>query len=64
MSVTTFHIIHVIVGLWLIAVPVLRIFEMNTAAAAWNNIIVGAIVAAYNAWFLFIRGNTEVKTKQ
>ncbi|MEW6309001.1 MAG: hypothetical protein AB1492_08145 [Bacillota bacterium] len=64
MSLTTFHIIHVIVGLWLIAVPLLRIFELNTAAAAWNNIIVGGVVAAYNAWFLFLKDNTDVKTKR
>jgi hypothetical protein len=59
---TTFHIIHIVVGLWLVAAPLLGIFTTRSALLT-NNIVVGAVVALYNAWFLFVKGNTEVKSR-
>jgi hypothetical protein len=57
---TTFHVIHIIVGIWLVTAPLLGIFTTRSALLT-NNIVIGAVVALYNAWFLFVRGNTEVR---
>jgi hypothetical protein len=51
------------VGAWLVAAPLLGIFA-TTESLLMNNIIVGAVVALYNAWFLFVRGNTEVRERR
>jgi len=59
---TTFHVIHIIVGIWLVAAPLLGILTTRSAILT-NNIVVGAVVALYNAWFLFVRSNTDVKTR-
>lgn len=59
---TTFHVIHIIVGIWLVAAPLLGIFTTRSALIT-NDIIVGAVVALYNAWFLFVRGNTDVRNR-
>ncbi len=32
-----------------------------TRGLFWNNVIVGAVVALYNAYYLFARGNVDVK---
>lgn len=61
MAVTTFHIIHIIVGAWLIISPNLGVFDTMTRGLFWNNVIVGAVVALYNAYYLFARGNVDVK---
>jgi len=61
-GMTTFHIIHIVVGLWLVAAPLLGIFTTRSALLT-NNIVIGAVVALYNAWFLFVKGNTEVKSR-
>ncbi len=49
-------------GLWLIGAPLLGILTTRSAIVT-NNIVVGAVVALYNAWYLFVRGNTEVTNK-
>jgi len=41
---TTFHIIHILVGLWLALVNVTNILTPTTLA--WNNLVLGLIVAA------------------
>lgn len=61
-SLTTFHIIHIIVGAWLVFAPFLGIFATEESLLM-NNIVVGSVVALYNAWFLFIKGNTQVNPK-
>ncbi len=60
---TTFHVIHIIVGIWLIAAPYLGILTTRSAINL-NNVIVGAVIALYNAWFLFVRGNTNVTNRR
>ncbi len=61
-SVTTFHVIHIIVGIWLVAAPLLGIFT-TTSALITNNIIVGAVVALYNAWYLFVKNNMGMRSR-
>jgi len=56
---TTFHIIHLIVGIWLAIVNYTPI--MAPTSLAWNNIILGVIVAIYNAFYLFGRKNVDVE---
>lgn len=55
----TFHIIHIIVGLWLALVNFMPIMPAGSLAA--NNIILGIIVATYNAYYLFARKNVNVQ---
>ena len=50
---TTFHIIHLIVGIWLAIVNFSPV--MSSTTLAWNNVIIGVIVAVYNAYYLFAR---------
>ncbi len=57
---TTFHLIHIIVGAWLILAPLVGIFA-TYQGLVWNSVIVGAVVGLYNAWYLFARQNVEVK---
>lgn len=61
-GMTTFHIIHIVVGLWLVAAPLLGLFTTRSALLT-NNIVIGAVVALYNAWFLFMRSNTDVRNR-
>ncbi len=56
---TTFHIIHLIVGIWLAIVNYTPI--MAPTSLAWNNVILGVIVAIYNAFYLFGRKNVDVE---
>ncbi len=49
-------------GAWLVAAPLLGIFTTQSSLLM-NNIIVGAVVALYNAWFLFMRGNVDARTR-
>ncbi len=55
---TTFHAIHIIVGLWIALVNFTDILAATTLA--WNNFILGLVVAAYNAYYLFARKNVDV----
>ncbi|MGI6328820.1 MAG: hypothetical protein ACOX1I_07755 [Dethiobacteria bacterium] len=56
---TTFHIIHLIVGIWLAIVNFSPV--MSSTTLAWNNVIIGVIVAVYNAYYLFARKNVDVQ---
>jgi len=57
--VTTFHIIHIIVGAWLAIVNFFNIFSPSTLSL--NNIILGLAVALYNVYFLFARENVDAR---
>lgn len=59
---TTFHVIHIIAGIWLVAAPLIGIFTTRSAMVT-NDVVVGAIVALYNAWFLFTRNTSETKAR-
>lgn len=56
---STFHIIHIAVGAWLILSNLFRMFDITTLV--WINSIVGGIVALYNIYFLFEKQNVDVK---
>jgi len=55
---TTFHIIHVIVGIWLALVNFTPVLAPTTLA--FNNVILGIVVALYNAYYLFAKKNVDV----
>ncbi|RJX26485.1 MAG: hypothetical protein C4554_05685 [Dethiobacter sp.] len=55
----TFFIIHLILGIWLALVNFTPI--MAPTSLALNNVIIGVIIAVYNAYYLFARRNVEVK---
>ncbi len=57
---TTFHVIHIVVGLWLALVNVTNILKPDTLA--WNNLVLGLIVAGYNVYYLFARRNVDVQS--
>ena len=57
---TTFHIIHIAVGLWLALVNVTNILTPTTLA--WNNLVLGLIVAGYNVYYLFARKHVDVQS--
>lgn len=57
---TTFHIIHIAVGLWLALVNATTI--LTGSSLLWNNVILGLVVAAYNVYYLFARKNVDVKS--
>lgn len=56
---TTFHIIHLIIGIWLAIVNLTPV--MSPSALALNNAIFGIIVVIYNAYYLFARKNVDVE---
>lgn len=56
---TTFHAIHLIVGIWLAIVNFTPV--MPPASLALNNAILGIVVAVYNAYYLFARRNVDVE---
>lgn len=58
---TTFHWIHIIVGVWLAFVNFMPI--LPSGLLMLNNAIIGVVVALYNAYFLFAKNNTDVKQK-
>lgn len=62
-NLTTFHVIHIIVGIWLVAAPLLGIFTTRSSLIT-NNIVVGAVIALYNAWFLFMKRNMDVRNRR
>ena len=53
----TFHIIHLIIGIWLAIVNFTPIMASTSLAA--SNIILGIIIALYNAYYLFARRSVE-----
>jgi hypothetical protein len=57
---TTFHVIHVVVGLWLALVNMTDVLTGTTLA--WNNFILGLVVAVYNIYYLFARKNVDVRS--
>lgn len=57
---TTFHIIHIVVGLWLALVNVTNLLTPSTLA--WNNLILGLIVAGYNVYYLFTHNHVDIKS--
>ncbi len=56
---TTFHSIHILVGLWIALVNFTNILAPTTLA--WNNFILGLVVAGYNAYYLLSRKNVDVQ---
>ncbi|MDW7650210.1 MAG: hypothetical protein SCK29_00635 [Bacillota bacterium] len=58
---TTFHWIHIVVGAWLAFVNFVPFLPAELLAL--NNVIIGIIVAIYNAYLLFAKNNTDVKGK-
>lgn len=57
---TTFHIIHIVVGLWLALANVTNILTSSTLA--WNNLVLGLIVAGYNVYYLFAHRHVDVQS--
>ncbi|HSW09925.1 MAG TPA: SPW repeat protein [Bacillota bacterium] len=58
-----FHLIHVVLGAWLVLAPLLGIFA-TFQGLVWNSVIIGAVVGLYNAWYLFGRQQQPVKGNQ
>ena len=48
--ITTFHLIHIILGLWLALANYTTILQSTTLA--WNNLIIGLLIAGYNIYFI------------
>jgi len=46
-----------------VAAPLLGVFTTEQALLT-NNIVVGAVVALYNAWFLFIRNTADMRERR
>ncbi|MFO8059330.1 MAG: SPW repeat protein [Bacillota bacterium] len=59
---TTFHVIHIIAGAWLIISPYLNIFDTRNLMV--NSAVIGAVVLLYNLWFLFARTNVDVRPER
>lgn len=57
---TTFHVVHIVVGLWLALVNVTNM--MTATTLAWNNFLLGLVVAGYNIYYLFARKNVDVQS--
>ncbi len=58
---STFYIIHVIVGLWLIVSNYTRMLQPTSLM--WNNIIIGIIVTVYSGYYLLSKGTVDVKDR-
>lgn len=56
----TFHLIHILVGAWLAVVNFFRLVSPDFLVI--NNVVLGVVVALYNAYFL-ARGNVDVTDK-
>ncbi len=56
---TTFHIVHLVLGIWLAIVNFTPI--MASTSLASNNIIIGVIIALYNAYYIFAQRNVEAQ---
>lgn len=59
-EVMTFHVIHIVVGLWLALVNVTNILAPNTLS--WNNLIFGLIIAGYNVYYIFAQKQVDVQS--
>jgi heme/copper-type cytochrome/quinol oxidase subunit 3 len=59
---TTFHLIHIVVGAVLAGVNFWNILDPTTRA--YFNAIIGLVVLAYNAYYLFGRNNIDVENKE
>ncbi len=59
---TTFHLIHVVVGAVLAVVNYWNI--MDVTSRTYFNSIVGLVVLAYNAYYLFGRQNVDESNKE
>lgn len=59
---TTFHLIHIVVGVWLALVNFTGILPPATLAG--NNVVLGVVVALYNAYFLFVKSNVDAGQEQ
>ncbi len=57
---TTFHIIHVIAGLWLIFGQPLGLLP-TIESVYWSNLIVGIVVTVYNLYYLFAKGSVDME---
>lgn len=55
----TFFIIHLVLGIWLAIVNFTPIMASSTLAS--NNIIIGIIIALYNAYYLFVKKDVEAE---
>ncbi len=55
---TTFHWVHIVVGIWIALVNFTNILDPNLLAL--NNVILGIVVAVYNAYILFGKKNVDV----
>lgn len=60
---TTFHIIHLLAGAWLILGPFLGFLD-TFDSLYWNSIIIGIVVGVYNLYYLFARKNVDVNTQK
>ena len=56
---TVFHAIHIVVGLWLALVNFTDVLPITSLV--WNNVILGLVVAIYNAYYLFAQKNVDVQ---
>ncbi|NMB40520.1 MAG: hypothetical protein GX996_01075 [Firmicutes bacterium] len=56
---STFFTIHLILGIWLALVNFTPIMAPSTLAI--NNVIIGVIIAFYNAYYLFAKRDVEAK---
>lgn len=59
---STFHIIHIVIGAWLAIVNFTDILAPSTLLG--NNVILGIVVALYNAYFLFVKADVDKKQEQ
>lgn len=58
----TFHLIHLVVGA---ALAVVNFFNMlDDTTRAYFNAIIGVVVLAYNAYFLFAKSNVDVGNRE
>ncbi len=57
---TTFHIVHIVVGIWLALVNFTNILTGTTLA--WNNFLLGVVVAGYNIYYLLAQKNVDVQS--
>lgn len=58
----TFHLIHLVVGA---ALAVVNFFNMlDDTTRAYFNAIIGVVVLAYNAYFLFAKSNVDVRNRE
>lgn len=57
---TTFHVFHIVIGLWLALANVTNILAPTTLS--WNNLILGLLVAGYNVYYLFAQKHVDVQS--